>query len=374
MIIKRTIADSIKLLMEKKIIFISGPRQVGKTFLSKNMLTKNHVYLSYDDIDDRKIITEKSWPRDEQLIILDELHKMKHWKTWLKAIYDKEGVVPNIVVTGSARLDTLKKGGDSLAGRHYHIRLHPFSIKELHRGCDKEIIKRMMIFGAFPESYLENNLRLSKLWRKSHLDRIIKEDILDLEKVHQLKKIEILVQLLSERVGSDISYASLARDLEVSSHTVKHWIQILEDLYVIFRVTPYSKNISKSILKSPKVYFFDTGRLRTDDGARLENIVACHLLKRNQYLEDLEGEKLSLHYIRDKTKREVDFLIEREGKIESLIEIKLTNESLSSSLKYYNNKLLPQFCYQLVFNIKQNKQYEKIKVCDLTNYLYNLET
>lgn len=359
--------------MSKKVILISGPRQVGKRFLSRNFFSKGYVYLNYDDEDDRTIIKEKSWPRDVKLVIFDELHKMSSWKTWLKSVYDKEGVSPSIIVTGSARMDTFKKGGDSLAGRHYHIRLHPFSIKELARGSDKNVIEEMMNFGAFPEPFLESDLRLSKLWRKSHLERLIKEDILDLEKVHQLKKIEILVQLLSERVGADISYASLGRDLEVSSHTIKHWLQILEDLYVVFKITPYSKDISKSILKSPKYYFYDTGRIRGDDGAKIENIVACHLLKRNHYLEDCEGEKLELYYIRDKSKREVDFVIEREGVLESLIEVKLSNDNLSSSLKYYQEKLSPSKAYQLVFNIKQDKQYGDIKVCDLTNFLHRLE-
>ncbi|MBT4790520.1 MAG: ATP-binding protein [Halobacteriovoraceae bacterium] len=371
--IKREISIKIKKFLSKKMVLISGPRQVGKTFLTRSFLTNNYVYLNYDDEDDRKIIQDKSWPRDVDLIIFDELHKKDKWKTWLKSIFDKEGINPNIVVTGSARMEVFKKGGDSLAGRHFHVRLHPLSIKEYGKGAKKEIIQKMMMLGSFPEPLLSDDMKDSKLWRKSHLERIIKEDLLDLERVNELKKIEVLVQLLSERVGSAINYASLGRDLEVSSHTIKHWLQILENLYVIFKVTPLSKNIAKSILKAPKYYFYDTGRVRANDGAKLENIVACHLLKRNNYLEDIEGEKLDLFYIRDKEKREVDFAIERNFMLEKLIEVKMSDDNLSKPLKYFTDKLTPRESTQIVFNIKQNKQYYEIKVRDLTTYLYNLE-
>jgi predicted AAA+ superfamily ATPase len=270
-------------------------------------------------------------------------------------------------------MDIFRKGGDSLAGRHFHVRLHPLSIKECCKGANKKIIENMMQVGSFPEPFISANIKESKLWRRSHLERIIKEDLLDLERVNELKKIEILVQLLSERVGSTISYASLARDLEVSSHTVKHWLQILEDLYVVFKVVPLSKNIAKSILKAPKYYFYDTGRVRVDDGAKLENLVACHLLKRNNYLEDTEGDKYELYYIRDKEKREVDFAIEKNFSLEKLIEVKLSDTNLSNSLRYFNNKLTPQESLQIVFNINKNRQYEGIKILNLTKYLFELE-
>ncbi len=371
--IKREISSKICDFLSKKLVLISGPRQVGKTYLTKNFLMKNFVYLNFDDEDDRKIINEKAWSRDADLIVFGELHKKDKWKTWLKSIYDKEGITPKIVVTGSARMDLFRKGGDSLAGRHYHVRLHPLSIKEYNQGASKEIIHKMMTLGAFPGPLLLGDLKESKLWRKSHLERIIKEDLLDLERINELKKIEILVQLLSERVGSAINHASLARDLEVSSHTIKHWLQILEDLYVVFKVTPFSKNISKSILKAPKYYFYDTGRVKGGEGAKLENIVACHLLKRNHYLEDIEGEKLELFYIRDKEKREVDFAIQKDFKLEKLIEVKLSDDSLSNSLKYFTERLTPLESIQLVLNLNQAKQYQNIKIKDLSKFLFNLE-
>ncbi len=372
--IPRTIVSSIQELMREKIILLSGPRQVGKTFLSKMFLSTNYEYLNFDDEDDRQIIAQKSWPRDVELLILDELHKKDKWKRWIKGIYDKEKVTPNLLVTGSARLDTFRKGGDSLAGRHYHFRLHPFSVKEVGHNPDKNIIENFLKYGNFPEPFLMKNVRKAKLWRKSHLDRILREDLLDLENVTQIKKIEILVQLLSERVGSQISYASLARDLEVSAHTVKHWIQILENLNVIFIVTPYSKNIAKAVLKAPKIYFYDVGRVRGDQGQKIENVVACHLLKRNHFLEDTLGERLELGYVKDTNQREVDFVTIRDFKVEKLIEVKLSDGNISNSLKYFHEKLLPKETCQLVFEIKRRKQFGQIKIEDLTKYLFELET
>ena len=249
----------IKLLPKGKIMLLSGPRQVGKTFLSKRLFPpKDFIYLNFDDPDDLIIILEKSWPKDKKILILDELHKMDKWKTWLKAIYDKGPLQPCIIVTGSARMDTFKKGGDSLAGRHFHFRLHPLMLQEVQNSKwdHSTILQNFMKVGGFPEPFIEGDPTYLKLWQKSHLHRIIKEDLLDLEKVRELKKIEILVQLLSQRVGSRMSYSSLAKSLEVSSNTIKHWLQILEDLYVVFKLTPLTSNISTSILKSPKYYFF----------------------------------------------------------------------------------------------------------------------
>ena len=373
--IRRYIEEELRFFLKKKIILLSGPRQVGKTFLTKYALGSNYQYLNFDDEDDRAIIFERSWSRDHEVIIFDELHKMDGWKTWLKAIYDKEGITPNIIVTGSVRMDVFKKGGDSLAGRHVQMRLFPLSVAELKENGlqDANSLDRLMSLGGYPEPFLENDLRLSKVWRKNHLERVIREDLLDLEKVNQLKKIEILIQLLSERVGSLISYASLARDLETSSHTIKHWLQILEDLFVIFKVAPMSKDISKSIIKSSKYYFYDIGRLRTGDGEKLENLVALHLLKRNQFLEDTQGETRSLGFIRDKLKREVDFVTKKEGDIEYLIEVKNSDDSLSRSLKYFTDHINPKKSLQIVRNLKEPKDYAQIKVRSVINFLSELE-
>ena len=368
----RSLSHAIREALRKKIVLISGPRQSGKTYLSRGLLHENADYLNFDSAAHRSVIRAQSWDRDSTLLVLDELHKMKNWKSWLKGIYDVEGLNPPIVVTGSSRMDTFKKTGDSLAGRHRLFRLHPLSVKEVQDLDSRAAFDLMLKLGSFPEPFLDGDQKSANLWRRSHLDIILRQDLLDLEKVRELKSIEILVELLSERVGSTLSYASLARDLEVSPHTVKHWIQILESLFVIFVVTPYSKNIAKAILKEPKVYFYDTGRVM-GDAARLENLIACHLHKRNQFLEDTEGRRIELHYIKDKEKREVDFAILEDRRISHLIEVKESDASLSPALRYYEEKLKPEHCIQAVHHLKSKLKYGPIKVLAADQFCLSLE-
>lgn len=371
--INRSITPFINEFLEDKIVLLSGPRQVGKTFLSQGLYQKNqYTYLNYDSEELRKEIMEKSWPKDNELLVLDEIHKMKKWKRWLKGVYDVEGVRPRLLVTGSSRMDTFKKMGDSLAGRHFMLRLLPLSIKEvLHfEKNENDALEKLLEFGGFPEPYLKESGRFLRLWQKSHLNMILRQDLIDLEKVREIKIIEILVQLLQERVGGEINYSSLARDLQVSDHTVKKWISILESLFVIFTVPPYSKKIQKAITKRPKVYFYDISRIK-DKGAKLENFVALSLLKRNYFLEDTEGHELELKYLRDKEKREVDFCIVEEGEITHLIEVKESDSNLSLPLKYYKNKLPQASAFQLVHNLKRRQELENIKIESVASFFKN---
>ncbi len=341
--------------LESKIVLLSGPRQVGKTTLSKSLFPSME-YLNFDDSEHRKVIRARSWRRDVDLIVFDELHKMPKWKSWIKGIYDTEGVRPRILVTGSARLDVFRKGGDSLAGRHFTHRLLPFSPAELNGQMNpRECLDRILAVGGFPEPFTVGTPDFAKRWRSTHLDRILKEDLLELEPVRSIKQIEILVDLLADRVGNTISMASIARDLEVSPHSVKKWIGILESLYVVFVVPPYSKNLARALLKEPKIYFHDTGRVTGGEGPRFENAVACALLKHQLRRQDLFGMRTRLHYVRDKEKREVDFLLEEEGKITLLLEAKLSDSALSPHLAYFKKRLKPKSSVQLVHNLKRNE-------------------
>jgi predicted AAA+ superfamily ATPase len=370
---KRSIEDSLKKDLDSKIVLLSGPRQVGKTTLSKQLLTQ-YEYLNFDSSEDRKIIMEKSWKRSAELVIFDEIHKRPKWKSWIKGIYDVEGVRPRLLVTGSAKMDIYRKGGDSLAGRHFSYRLHPFSVGELKTQIDpQECLSRLLNVGGFPEPFLNGTEEFAKRWRHSHLDRILKEDLLELEIVRNLKLIEILTDLLADRVGSAVSYNSLARDLEISPHTVKKWIGILESLFVIFIVPPYSKNIARAILREPKIYFYDTGRVKNDPGARLENVVACALLKKIHLGQDLRGEKSELFYIRDKEKREVDFLTMIDKKIHDLVEVKLSDENISPALIHFTNLLKPLSPTQVVRNLSRELEKHKIPIQKAENFLVNLE-
>jgi predicted AAA+ superfamily ATPase len=369
---ERSITNSLKEDLNTKIVLLSGPRQVGKTTLSKN-LGLTFEYLNFDDSESRKILMNRSWRRDVDLVIFDELHKKPKWKSWIKGIYDTEGVTPKILVTGSARMDVFKKGSDSLAGRHFNYRLHPFTVAELKdQMSPNECLKRLMKVGGFPEPFLNGDEDFAKRWRSTHIDRIIKEDLLELEQVRNIKLIEVLIDLLAERVGASVSYSSLARDLEISPHTVKKWIGILESLYVIFVVPPYSKNLARAILREPKIYFYDNGRVKNDDGARFENIIANALLRKLHLGQDLKGEKSQLYYVRDKEKREVDFLTVIDNKIIDLVEVKLIDDNLSSSLKYYNEKLKPGKPVQVVFGLKREQLKNDIPLVKAEDWLINL--
>jgi predicted AAA+ superfamily ATPase len=358
--------------LDKKIVLLSGPRQVGKTTLSKTLF-KKFEYLNYDSGDDRQLILQKSWNRATDLAIFDEIHKMKKWKAWIKGIYDTEGCRPRLLVTGSARMNTYRKGGDSLAGRHFMHRLHPFTVKELAGKIKpNEALDTILRVGGFPDPFLDGSEDFARRWRHSHLDVILRQDLLDLERVRDLKSIELLIDLLKNRVGQTTSFASLVNDLQVSIHTIKHWLQILEDLFVIFPVRPYSKNIARSLLKESKYYFYDTGAIRNEAGARLENAVACALLAELQMLEDTKGHKVDLHYLRDKEKREVDFLAVIDGKPVLMAEVKNADSAFSPHLFHFKKQLPNLVACQIVKECKREQTANGVQLVSAAKFLAEL--
>ncbi len=370
---KRSLESPVKKDLDDKIVLLSGPRQVGKTTLAKALYPQNSEYFNMDSEDHRLVIRKTAWRRDCDVVIFDELHKLKKWKSWIKGVYDTEGVRPRLLVTGSARMDAYRKGGDSLAGRFYSYRLHPFSVAEVKDKYQAdEALERILQFGGFPEPFLKGSDTAAKRWRRSHSDRILREDLRELASVRDLKGIETLVELLRRCVGSTISYESLARDLQVSPHTIKHWTNMLESLFILFVLTPYSHNIARSLLKAPKVYFYDTGFVKDDPGARFENAVACALLKRLHFLEDTAGEKCSLHYVRDKEKREVDFLTVREGKPELLIETKWSKPDIAH-LKHFSSILGKAKPILLAKELKRELQLNGVQVKKASQWLQKLE-
>lgn len=316
-----------------------GPRQCGKTTLSKQLYT-SYDYFNYDSAEDRLALHHKSWDRDKKLIIFDEIHKKKDWKRWLKGIYDTEGIPPEYLITGSARLDVHRKAGDSLAGRFFSYRLHPFDLKEICQfssDAPETAFDTLWHCSGFPEPFIKGDLTYYKRWRKTHLDIILRQDLLDLYAIRDIKSVETLVALLKNRIGSTVSYSSLARDLECDQSTVKRWLTLLENLYIIFRVTPYAKNIARSLLKEPKFYFYDHTHADNNHGARLENIVACALLKELHFLEDTQGIQASLHYLRTKDGKELDFMISIDDNPTHLIEVKHSDSTPAKGFGYFSS-------------------------------------
>jgi len=345
--------------LNDKIVLLTGPRQSGKTTLAKQLFTQ-FDYFNYDADEDRLALRHKSWDRKKPVIIFDELHKMRNWKRWLKGVYDKEGNTPHLLVTGSAKIDTYRKVGDSLAGRYFQYRLHPLDIKEIVRHnptlSPNAVCDQLLNCSGFPEPFLKGSEQYYRRWRRGHLDIILRQDLIDQYAVRDIRSIETLVHLLKSRVGSGISYANLARDLERDTNTIKRWLQMLENLYIVFRITPWHQQISRSLLREPKFYFFDLARAE-NEGARIENLVALTLLKELDYLEDIEGITGSLHYLRTKDGREIDFVVCIEGKPLHLIEVKTSDDNLSPAFYHFQKQLPGIRATQLVKNCTREKTF-----------------
>lgn len=324
-------------------------------------MTGDFDYFNYDNSEHRIALMERSWDRNRELVIFDELHKLKNWKSWLKGVYDTESRPPSLLVTGSAKLDTYRKVGDSLAGRFFQFRLHPLDLKEIKRFLNPDDLQaaldKLLDIGGFPEPYLEGNKRFYNRWKQTHLDIILKQDLIELENVRQITSIETLIQLLRKRVGSPVSYSSLARDLQCSDKTIKHWLTILENMYVIFRVSPYHKNIARSLLKSPKYYFYDTGQILGDSGVKLENLTACGLLKEIHYRLDCYGEQHQLYYLRTKDGKELDFFITKDEEPHLAVEVKWADSNLSPQFKTLTSVFPSVKKVQIVKELGREKTY-----------------
>ncbi len=354
----RYLDDFIQKDLSKKMVFLGGPRQVGKTTLSKGLIKKKGLYLNWDDDLDRKKILGRKWSDDDQYLVFDELHKFPRWKNWIKGIYDTEKEKHRILVTGSARLDLYKKGGDSLLGRYHYYRLHPFTLNEVPNSVGrKDLLKRLMKFGGFPEPFLSGSEVENRRWRKERFDRILKDDIRELEAIKEINHLSLLVDLLKSRVGSPIVISNLAQDLQVAPNTVKNWIGILEKMYLVFKVPVYTVKIARSLQKPFKIYFYDNADVDGDEGAVFENLVATHLIKMLHFLEDTQGYRCELFYIRDKDGREVDFCVVIDGKIAELIEVKLKDAEISKPLVYFSERLKPEKATQIVLPaVDRNKK------------------
>ncbi len=360
--------------LEKKMVLLAGPRQAGKTTLSKDIAKEfsSSIYLTYDHIEDRKIIQSGSWLPSTELIILDEIHKMPQWKNFLKGVYDTKSDYQKILVTGSARLEIFNQVGDSLAGRYFLHRLLPLSPAECEKIGKSYTLDRFIERGGFPEPFLTKELIDANRWRLQYVDSLLRTDVLDFNNIHNLNAIRLVFDLLRAKVGSPISYTSIAEDVGIAVNTVRKYIQILEALYVVFRVTPISHNIARSIIKEPKIYFFDTGLVKGDDGIKFENFVANCLLKHVHAKIDYLAENYSLNYLQTKERHEVDFALTKDNHIEMMIETKLANHNIGKGLAYFFDKYrFPS--YQIVKELKHERIDHDIQIVKASNFLKTLD-
>jgi len=358
--------------LKKKMVFIGGPRQVGKTTLAKAILSENYpkgIYLNWDYDEDRRDILRKKWSTDNSLLVFDELHKYPKWKTWIKGLYDVTHKDHSFLVTGSARLDLYRRGGDSLMGRYHYWRLHPFTLDEIPEGIPPDdAFNRLMTVGGFPEPFLDGDERNARRWRRERSDRVLREDIRDLESIRNIQILGLFLEMLRSRVGGLITVSNIAGELQVSPKTAKAWLEVMERMYLVFSVRPYTKSLTRAVLKPPKVYFFDNGDVAGDEGARFENLIAASLIKRLHFLEDRDGYRYELRYIRDKEGREVDFAIIKDGRLEELIETKYSDEDISKHLIYYAERLKPKKATQITARLKRPYEKGRVRVIDPIDY------
>ncbi|MBN1474959.1 MAG: ATP-binding protein [Syntrophaceae bacterium] len=351
--------------LKEKMVFVGGPRQVGKTTLCRDFVGtffKNSAYFNWDNRADRKMIMAATWPGDAELLIFDEIHKYKKWKRLIKGEYDRYKEKFKFLITGSARLDVYRRGGDSLQGRYHYYRLHPFTLAEIEKPSGnysvlgelildqnfyKDTLNTLDTFGGFPEPFTRQSSRQLRRWHNEKIERMFREDIQDIEAIRDIGNMKLLSDMLPAKVGASLSLNSIREDLEVSHRAVTHWMNVLEVFYYHFRIYPYASKKIRSLKKEPKLYLWDWSEVE-DEARRFENLIASHLLKFAHFITDQEGYRAELYYLKDVDKREVDFLMTIDGKPWFAVEVKLNDTALSPNLLYFRDRLSIPYVYQVV--------------------------
>jgi predicted AAA+ superfamily ATPase len=317
--------------LKEKMVFIGGARQVGKTTLARKLIAphfSSNAYFNWDFRADRQKVLNDVLPGDAELLMFDEIHKYKQWKNYMKGIYDAYKEKYCFLVTGSARLNIYRKGGDSLQGRYHYYTLHPFTLAEMmklrndlkpfeeidiRQGNYTDDYISLKYYGGFPEVLLKQNDQALRRWHHEKLERLFREDVRDLESVRDIGNMKLLGDILPGKVGSLLSINSIREDLMVSHRAITNWLSILELFYYHFRIAPYHTNKIRSIKKEPKLYLYDWSEIE-DDSARFENMIASHLLKLVQFYQDHEGLDCQLNFLRNVDRKEVDFLVSIKNK------------------------------------------------------------
>lgn len=332
---ERYLVPQVSADLQRKMVFVAGPRQVGKTTMARGLPGGAEGYLSWDIPEHRERILRRELPPG-RLWVFDEIHKYRLWRNYLKGLYDARQPGQEILVTGSARLDLYRYSGDSLQGRYHLLRLHPLSVAELKLTSPADL-ERLLTLGGFPEPYFTGSEIEARRWSREYRNLLIREEVVSLERVQDLGRLELLMLQLPEKVGSPLSINSLREDLEVSHKTLSAWLAILERLYAVFRLAPVGAPALRAIKKAQKAYLFDW-TLVADPAFRFENLVACHLLKWVHFQQDTQGRDLELRYFRDLEGREVDFVVTERRRPVLMVECKAADAPLDKSLRYLKSR------------------------------------
>ncbi len=348
--IKQNIIDD----LAKKMVFVGGPRQIGKTTLALSILQGDEThpaYFNWDYFDDKNDLLEGKFPSGMPLLVLDEIHKFKNWRNFVKGLYDKNKSKISFLITGSARLDYYSKGGDSLQGRYHYHRLHPFSLYEISHSPSQKDLEALLLFGGFPEPFLAQSEKEWKRWQRERLSRVIREDLQSLEQVKEISQLELLSVLLREKVSSLLSINSLREDLSASHEAVERWVNIFENLYYCFRIRPFGSKKINALKKDRKLFLWDWS-LCANIGAKFENLVASNLLKHCHFIEDTYGDDMELCYLRDKNKREVDFVVLKNNLPLFAVECKSGEKNMSKNIAYFAARTEIPVFYQVHMGTK----------------------
>ncbi|HYM59683.1 MAG TPA: AAA family ATPase [Thermoanaerobaculia bacterium] len=366
---QRYLSSQIRDDLNRKMVFVAGPRQVGKTTVALSLPGSRKGYLNWDVSDHRERILKNELPSGN-LWIFDELHKYRRWRNYLKGVFDVRPAGQRILVTGSGRLDVYRFGGDSLQGRYHLLRLHPLSVAE-QRIRDRDGFEQLLHLGGFPEPFLGGSETQARRWSREYRTRLVREDVVSLEQIQDLGHLELLMLRLPDLVGSPLSINALREDLQVSHKALSSWIQALERLYAVFRLAPFGAPRIRAVRKEQKHYHFDWS-IVPEEAARFENMVASHLLKWVHFEQDTEGRELDLRYFRDIDGREVDFVVTERSKPLFLVECKWADVAIDKSLRYLKTKFPNAAAWQV--SATGTKDYQSSEGIRVTHALTLLET
>lgn len=364
------------LSLYKQMLFLVGPRQVGKTTISKNCqaLTDNHVYLNWDFDDDQILILEGPQKiierfnldiagKTKKILAFDKIHKYPKWRNYIKGLYDKYGDTIHILVSGSANFEIFRVTGDSLMGRYLPYHIHPFSVRELidsniptteisaPKTIDNFLFKDLILFGGFPDPLLKQNTKFYNRWTKLRNEQLFQTDIRDITRIHNIAQLKLMSRILQEQIGQLLNYSQLAKKVKVTIDTIQSWISTLSAFYYCFLIYPWTTSIGRSLVKHPKIYLWDWSEVE-NIGTKHENLVACHLRKAIDFWQDSGLGKYELFFIRDKDQCEVDFLVTKNSQPWFLVEVKSSGKNgISKDLYKFQKQTKSKHAFQVVFDL-----------------------